>query len=147
MESDSPTIKVTALGRLIPNIYVNFQQSSPDVCTSGFLQPSPTSSPHPAIGGSNELSWPCSAGPLPLAPWHLRPSLKPQPLLCRWKEPLYLCDVQRTTEDMGDNRTEVSSSYGVKWPCMDHYSSITIAGMRDGGREREETSTGSHLPA
>lgn len=146
MESDSPTIEVTALGRFIPNSYVNFEQSSPDVCTSGFLQPSPASSPHPAIGGSNELSWPCSAGPLPLAPRHLGSSLKPRPpLLHRWKQPLHLCwwSEAGTTEDMGDKGTGVSSSHGVKWPRVYHYSS-----REEGrGREREETSLQSHLPA
>jgi len=81
MESDISMIKVTAFGSFIPNVYVNFEQSCPDIFTSGFLQPSPNFFPRPAIGGSNELNWPCSAGPLSLALQHPGPSLKSWSLL------------------------------------------------------------------
>lgn len=144
MESSSPTIEVTALGRFTPNTYVNFEQSSPDVCTSGFSQPSPASSPRPAIGGSSELSWPCSAGPRPLAPHHLGPSLKPRPpLLPRWKRPLRLrwWPEAGTTEDMGYKGTGVSSSCGVKRPHMYHYSRDEGRGQRKRGDLRGGSSS------
>lgn len=44
-------------------------------------------------------------------------------------------------ENMGDKGT------GVECPHLYHYSGIAVAGMRDGGTEREQTSMEFHLPA